>query len=470
MRLLVEIGEGADVQRKDRVRYQGKHMPLILHAADLHIDSPLHHLDTAGDAPLHAMEDAVRRAVDRLIDLAVALPADLLLIAGDVFDGDWRDYHTGLWFAKRMARLGEAGVRAALVSGNHDAAGRMTRSLRLPGNMHVFDVKRPETVRYDDLGVAVHGRGFARAAVTENLAAGFPPALDGYFNIGLLHTALSGRPGHAPYAPCDINDLAARGYQYWALGHVHRREIVHVDPLVVYPGNIQGRHVREDGPKGCCSLRISGPHPPDPATDLRFHPLDVFRWGRASIDLSAAADGAAAADLIRTALPDRLSRLHESGGAKGWHRQSPPEPENDIPAALRLYLTGETLSHADLSGDPERWLAQIRADAADLSGGRLWITDLRLDTRLPAAAGDAVSGPLAEVRQIMAAAALPGATRDRLEARWREFRSRLPAEALMDAGLMPGTGDDHGGGDEFRSLLSRAEGLLRQRLRPEEEP
>ena len=127
----------------------------------------------------------------------------------------------------------------------------MTRTLRLPGNVRVLNDARPETVRLDDLGVAIHGQSFARAAVTENLAAGYPDAVPGWVNIGLLHTGLTGLEGHERYAPCTIEDLRARGYDYWALGHIHTRRAHCDDPPVVFPGNPQGRHIRESGEKGC---------------------------------------------------------------------------------------------------------------------------------------------------------------------------------------------------------------------------
>jgi DNA repair exonuclease SbcCD nuclease subunit len=98
--------------------------------------------------------------MSNLVDLAVAEEVAFVLVAGDLYDGDWRDYNTGLYFAAQMSRLQEAGISVVLIAGNHDAANQMTKRLRLPGNVHRFPARRPGTVELADLGVAVHGQSF----------------------------------------------------------------------------------------------------------------------------------------------------------------------------------------------------------------------------------------------------------------------------------------------------------------------
>ena len=224
----------------------------FLHAADLHLGSPLLGLaQKDGDvaarfarASREAFEDLVTRALEEEIAFAV--------IAGDVFDGDWRDASIGLFFNRQLARLANRGVPTYFLRGNHDADSVVTRSLTWPDSVVEFSTRRPETHRLEELRVALHGRGFPRREVTENYAVDYPEPVPGWFNIGVLHTAC-GRAGHENYAPCTAAELAARGYDYWALGHVHAFEIVSRDPWIVYPGNLQGRSVRECGEKGAVS-------------------------------------------------------------------------------------------------------------------------------------------------------------------------------------------------------------------------
>jgi DNA repair exonuclease SbcCD nuclease subunit len=228
----------------------------FLHAADIHLDSPLTGLSRYEGLPAEEVRSATRAAFDNLIDYGCKELVDFIVIAGDVFDGDWRDMGTGLYFARAMGRLEQAGIPVFLLQGNHDAASVVTRSLPWPANVHRFGARAPQTFRLEHLGVALHGWSFAHQTAPDNLALRYPAAEAGAFNIGVLHTSLSGRPGHARYAPCEIADLKARGYDYWALGHVHTFEQVCDDPAVVFPGNLQGRNIRETGPKGAVLVEV----------------------------------------------------------------------------------------------------------------------------------------------------------------------------------------------------------------------
>jgi len=179
-------------------------MVRFIHAADIHLDSPLLGLERYEGAPVDAIRGATRQSLQNLVNLACDEQVDLALIAGDLYDGDWKDYNTGLAFSSQMAKLREAGVRVFIVAGNHDAANQMTRRLRLPENVKMLSSREPETVVLDDLGVAIHGQGFDKQAVTDDLSIRYPDAVRGMVNIGLLHTCAEGREGHGRYAPCSL--------------------------------------------------------------------------------------------------------------------------------------------------------------------------------------------------------------------------------------------------------------------------
>ena len=273
----------------------------FLHAADVHLDSPLHGLARYEGIPLEDVRGATRAAFDNLIDLALREHVDFLVIAGDLYDGDWKHMGTGLYFAHAMGRLDREGIPVFLLAGNHDAASVITRQIPWPANVRLFNSRQPQTHLLEDLGVAVHGQSFATPAVTENLVAKYPDAIPHAFNVGVLHTSLSGAPGHAPYAPCDVPDLRAKGYDYWALGHVHAQQIVSTEPHVVYAGNLQGRNIRETGPKGAVLVEVADRQ----VTSVMPVELDVLRWSRIEVDCTdARMDGLT--DLIRSALGSAL--------------------------------------------------------------------------------------------------------------------------------------------------------------------
>jgi exonuclease SbcD len=155
-----------------------------------------------------------------------------------------------------MAKLDASGIPVYLISGNHDAASVITRKLTLPEKVVTFSSRSAETHHVRDLPVAIHGISFPNRAVPESLLPRYPAPVTGCFNIGLLHTSLAGAAGHDTYAPCSVEDLVAEGYDYWALGHVHQPAIVRERPWIVLSGNIQGRHARELGARGCYLVTV----------------------------------------------------------------------------------------------------------------------------------------------------------------------------------------------------------------------
>lgn len=359
----------------------------FLHAADLHLDSPLRGLSRYEGAPEDEIRQATRKALRNLVELAVSEHVDFVLIAGDVYDGDWQDYQTGLFFIHEMSRLNDAGIPVVLIRGNHDAASKMTTSLRLPPSVTLLDHSRPQTVTLDDCGVAIHGQSFARQAVTENLVPHYPSAVSGLFNIGLLHTSLTGADGHENYAPCSPSDLLQRGYDYWALGHVHQRRIVNKtelpqgQPPIVFPGNIQGRHIREPGPRGCYLVTVDA----QGSKSLEFRVLDVFRWEICT--LTASANDSPEDVLIRfeTVLVEMLDRA------------------DDRPLAVRVDVRGRCQAHADFAAHSRHWIEEFRNTSIQTGQGRVWLEKVVFATSPPATVGDVSDeGPLDELRQLLA--------------------------------------------------------------------
>ncbi len=333
-------------------------MVKFIHTADIHLDSPLRGLERYDGAPVDHLRQATRRAFDNLVELAVQGPVDFVLIAGDLYDGNWKDYNTGLYFVSRMTRLKEAGVRVLFVSGNHDAASLITKTLRLPDNVTVFPADKPATVRFEDLRVAVHGQSYKTPAVKQDLAAHYPEALPGYVNIGMLHTCATGRDGHEPYAPCTIATLMDKGYDYWALGHVHKRETLSHIPLIAFPGNIQGRHIRETGAKGCLLATVQE----DGTVQAEFRALDVIRWERLEVDAGAFKDGYHMVDDVSLVLKTLVG---ESEG---------------LPLAVRIDVSGPSQAHDAVAADTERWAGELRSMAMDVFGDRVWVEKVKFNT------------------------------------------------------------------------------------------
>jgi DNA repair exonuclease SbcCD nuclease subunit len=331
----------------------------FVHAADLHIDSPLRGLDRYEGAPAARLRAATRRALENLVALCIDEQAAFLLLAGDVFDGSWKDFSTGLFFASQMSRLREANISVVIVRGNHDAASSITKSLRLPDNVRELSSKKPETIDLVDAGTCVHGQSFAQKATTDDLAARYPDATRGAFNIGLLHTCLDGREGHDRYAPTTLDTMRAKGYDYWALGHVHAREVLTMDPWVVFPGNLQGRHAKETGSKGASLVTVEG----GAVQSVEHRALDVVRWEHLVIDGTDALDALEIVDRVRASLvttaescPDRL-------------------------LAARISVSGMTRANGAVRNELDQFEAQVRAAANDALGDGVWLEKILVHTR-----------------------------------------------------------------------------------------
>ena len=350
----------------------------FLHAADIHLDSPLLGLERYEGAPVDEIRGATRRAFENLVQLAIKEAVDFVLIAGDLYDGDWKDASTGLYFVKQMARLREATIPVYVVTGNHDAQNKMTRELRFPENVKMFSSRKPETVYLQPLEVAIHGQSYATADVRDNLAEDYPKPVRDAFNIGLLHTYGPGVQGHEPYAPCTVSQLTGKGYQYWALGHVHTAQALSEDPPAVFPGNLQGRHIGETGPRGCLLVHVNERH----QITREFVPLDVLRWNLCEIDATGAPDTEAIIDRFAERL--RAMLLENAG----------------IPLAIRVRVSGATNAHRKLTAERPAVREKMQSAGVDLGNGSVWIEKLLIHTQ-PEGKAAIPEGPIAELKNYL---------------------------------------------------------------------
>lgn len=333
----------------------------FIHAADIHLDSPLIGLSTYQDAPADLLRGATRAAFTNLVSEAIELQVDFMIIAGDLYDGPWKDHNTGIYFSKEMGRLKKANIPVYLLYGNHDAESEMTKQLQLPDNVYGFGTRKCSTFRIEHLKVALHGRSFKDAATYENLVTTYPAPESGMFNIGVLHTAIEGNTAHAPYAPCSLDELHAKGYDYWALGHVHEHRVWQGPSTIVFPGNLQGRHIRETGAKGAVLVNVDST---GQRTLERLY-VDVLRWHDLVVDVSACESLVAAIRIIEREL---TQFLNDAGGSLTY--------------AMRVTLVGESPAHGDLFGEEAQLRQEVLGVAAALAPDRLWIEKVRVRTAM----------------------------------------------------------------------------------------
>lgn len=384
----------------------------FIHAADIHLDSPLRGLEKYEGAPVEKIRNATREAFQNLVDLAIEKKAAFLVIAGDLYDGDWKDYNTGLFFISQMSRLQKENIKVFLIRGNHDAANLITRELKLPENVVEFPVDRPDTVTIDELNVALHGQGFANRSVTDNIAKVYPNKWEGYLNIGLLHTSATGREGHESYAPCSVNELLEKGYDYWALGHIHLREVLHEkNPVILFPGNIQGRHIRETGKKGCTIVTVKDGQ----IDDYEHHSLDVLRWEICEVDASTCET---VHDVIEAAR-EKLELLHQQSEGRFL--------------AIRFRITGATNAHQALIVEKEYVINNLRSMALEVGYGEVWVEKVKINTSSKLDINELMetSTPIASILQYVEQLSSDPETFALLLNEFKDLQISLPLELKM---------------------------------------
>lgn len=382
----------------------------ILHTADVHLDSPLTSLALRDEALRANIQSATRSAFIRIIDTALAEGVAALLIAGDLYDGAQRSAKTAAFLGGQLERLRAAEIPVFYIKGNHDAENPITGEVALPDNVHVFD-GRGGKVQLADLDVWIHGVSFSGKHAPESLLGKFGAPVSGAINIAMLHTSLAGAAGHDNYAPCSVAELATLGFDYWALGHVHKRQVHSEAPWVVMPGIPQGRDIGEAGSKSASLLTIEGG-----GIAVAEVPTSIVSFIGHNIDVSGAENDDEIRQRIRKSLHAPIADLR---------------PDDD--AILRLTLSGRTARHWHVLRDRDIWTETVSQIAEET--GRLWVEKLSFALEARAAGGD--TSATDELGRLMAQIAAEEGFAAQAQAEVDEVLSQLPAarraELMTDA-------------------------------------
>ena len=329
----------------------------ILHTADVHLDSPLVSLAWRNEALSEKVKSATREAFVTLIDHALSETVAAFLIAGDLYDGAKRSAKTAAFLNAQLERLQIAGIPVFYIKGNHDAENPLTGDVALPANVHVFD-GRGGKVKLDEHDIWIHGVSFSGKNAPDSLYKKIPDPVSNAINIALLHTSLAGSAAHDPYAPCTVAELSSMGFDYWALGHIHKRQVHSEAPWIVMPGIPQGRDIGEPGPKSATVISIEQEilsveeiH----SSAVEFLPLPI--------DVSSAHNEDDVRALIRRHCQDMTRAIESESGI------------------VRVTLTGRTHLRWQLLRDIDVWQEYIQSVAEETDS--LWIEKVRLDLQDP---------------------------------------------------------------------------------------
>ena len=331
----------------------------FVHTADLHLDAPLRAIALRDPDLAQQLGVASRTAFSRIVDLCIDEQVAFLLIAGDLWDGAHSSTKTPRFLKQELLRLEAAGIDCFIIRGNHDALAKQTGELDLPANTHLFG-GRPATVDLDLPGhrVAIHGLSFREPHAPESLLPRYPAPQPGAFNIGMMHTSLNGSPGHDNYAPSSVADLDGYGYDYWALGHIHRRA-QHVGRATsVMPGIPQGRDIGEAGAASVTLVSVGD----DNRVTLEQRSVAALRFDRIPLDCSDLTDWS-----------DLLARLQSA------LRQLGDAPRAEEYLVVRPVLSGVTPLAWRMIRDHDR----LTEEARSFAPAGIWIDKLELQVSAP---------------------------------------------------------------------------------------
>ena len=386
----------------------------ILHTADVHLDSPLKSLALKNEDLQSTVKTATRSAFITIVNTALFEEVSALLISGDLFDGAERSAKTAAFRTTQLDRLKAAGIPVFYIKGNHDAENPITGTLDLPAHVHAFDARGGMEPLTDD--IVIHGVSFADRHAPDSLLPRFKPPVPGAVNIAMLHSSLGGAAGHDIYAPCSLADLAGMGFDYWALGHIHKRQVHSAAPWIVMPGTPQGRDIGESGPKSATLLTID-----QGQIDVSEVPSSVVEFAQSELDVTETESDEALRGLLKSHLSAMRNQIAAPIGV------------------IRLILTGTPKRHWQILRDRDVWIEQVNELAQ--ATGDLWIDKLLFDLPPPDAT-EGASGAADELATIMATIrGEPGfaaLARDEVETVLQELpvtlRDRLlPDEAARDA-------------------------------------
>lgn len=411
----------------------------FVHTADIHLDSPLRSLSLRNAELATLIGDSTRQALVGIVDLCLEEQVDALIIAGDLYDGEQTSMKTARFLATQLARLSQAGIAVYKIRGNHDALSKITQELVLPDGVKVFG-KQAEIVLHaaNGLDIAIHGMSFAKPHAPDSLLPKFLAPDVGAVNIGILHTSLGGAAGHDLYAPTSAAELHAAGFDYWALGHIHKRSQHIGTKTVIMPGMPQGRDINEAGEKTVSLVTVSD----DRSISVEERMTSVAQFERVNVDLSGTDDWRSAMERIETAMGEARDRT------RAPH------------LVARVQLSGRTPLAWKLRRDRDLLLAEAEQRAEGM--GQTWIEKIEIATEAPAQTGGvSAADPVNELGELMRLDILPAAaTLQDIRQLVEDLRNDLPAEIRGFAG------DDEAGLEAFvERLLADGSADILARLR-----
>lgn len=281
-------------------------MVRFIHTADLHLDQTFKNLPIKDDYLQHALSEATLNSFDNLVQTAINEQVDFFLIAGDIYHGARATLRAQFAFSNGMERLADEDIPVYMIYGNHDYDADALHRLKLPNNVHIFgpEVETKYLSTRAGESVAISAFSYDEQWISEDRSEEYPNR-DNLVNyhIGMIHGDNSSTDGQKRYAPFNPSSLASHGYDYWALGHIHKGQVIYENPTMAYPGNIQGASFKESGSKGALIVNLSKG---EQGANIEFVETAEWQFQKSTRELGQVNSLETLRNTIETALHDHI--------------------------------------------------------------------------------------------------------------------------------------------------------------------
>ena len=222
-------------------------MPKIIHAADLHLDAPFSLFDVQ---KAQVRKNELRGSFASLVLFAKTEKADVVILSGDLFDSGFVTKETTALMISQFASFPEC--RFVIAPGNHDYISPRSpyKKELFPPNVYIFEDEKITRFSFPEIGVDIYGFAYTSESYTENPLLQVIPMDRGRINILAAHADLGA--SHSKYCPLTVADISRSGFDYVALGHIHKGGEIGIsgNTYYAYSGCLEGRSFDECGMKG----------------------------------------------------------------------------------------------------------------------------------------------------------------------------------------------------------------------------
>ncbi|MBQ9789868.1 MAG: DNA repair exonuclease [Lentisphaeria bacterium] len=292
-------------------------MVKFIHCADLHLGATFKSVAAKCDAETKKIiADSTLLSWQKLVDKAITLKVDFVLIAGDIFDNPMPLLKQRMSFKNGVDKLSEANIRVFATSGNHDNNIKIFEDFSFSDKVKFFSAEKVETIELPELKTIVAGISYHNDNAAENLSKYFNGnnLNENYFKIALLHANIGGTSSYGDndeigcYSNCRLSDLSSAKFDYWALGHIHNGGILRSEkPQIVYSGSLQGLNINQDTPKGAYLVKVDE----SLQTEIEFIECSTIDFVSLEIDLSDVDSDRTFADKIAIET-EKVAELHKN--------------------------------------------------------------------------------------------------------------------------------------------------------------